>query len=50
LGCEFALVWYPPQGQLAQLKDLKLIVSLGQGVDHLMADKSLPDGPAITVW
>ena len=48
LGCEFALVWYPPQGRLAQLKDLKLIVSLGQGVDHLMADKSLPDGPAIT--
>jgi glyoxylate/hydroxypyruvate reductase len=48
LGCEFALVWYPPQGRLVQLKDLKLIVSLGQGVDHLMADKSLPDGPAIT--
>ena len=47
LACEFALVWYPPQGRLAHLKDLKLIVSLGQGVDNLMADKSLPDGPAI---
>ncbi len=47
LTCEFALVWYPPQGRLAQLKDLKLIVSLGQGVDHLMVDKSLPNSPAI---
>lgn len=47
LACEYALVWYPPQGRLAQLKDLKLIVSLGQGVDHLMADKSVPDGPSI---
>jgi len=40
---EIGLVWYPPKGRLAQLKHIKLIISLGQGVDHLMQDKGLPD-------
>lgn len=40
---EIALVWSPPPGRLAQLKSLKLIVSLGQGVDHLLGDPDLPD-------
>ena len=39
---EFALVWNPPKGRLAELKKLKLICSLGQGVDHLWKDLSLP--------
>jgi len=33
---EIALVWSPPIGRLAELGSLKLIISLGQGVDHLM--------------
>ena len=39
---EIALVWNPPKGRLAELKKLKLICSLGQGVDHLWKDISLP--------
>ena len=39
---EVALVWNPPKGRLAELKKLKLICSLGQGVDHLWKDISLP--------
>ena len=41
---EIALVWSPPSGRLRQLDSLKLIVSLGQGVDHLLSDPDLPDG------
>ena len=47
LDCQFALVWYPPHGRLAELKQLKLIVSLGQGVDHVMVDPNLPEQAAI---
>ena len=47
LDCQFALVWHPPRGRLRALKQLKLIVSLGQGVDHLMADPALPEQAAI---
>lgn len=47
LDAEFALVWYPPEGRLAELENLKLIISLGQGVDHLMGDASLPETAAI---
>ena len=36
---EIALVWNPPEGRLAELKKLKLICSLGQGVDHLWKDR-----------
>ncbi len=39
---EIALVWHPPKGRLAELKRLKLICSLGQGVDHLWKDLNLP--------
>ena len=40
---EIALVWLPPAGRLRQLNQLRLIVSLGQGVDHLFSDPHLPD-------
>ena len=40
---EIALVWGPPDGRLAELSQLKLAVSLGQGVDHLMVPEKLPD-------
>ncbi|MGH7123502.1 MAG: 2-hydroxyacid dehydrogenase [Stellaceae bacterium] len=37
-----ALVWKPQPGLLAALPNLKLIVSLGAGVDHLLADATTP--------
>lgn len=37
-----ALVWRPPAGLLDRLPNLRLIVSLGAGVDHIFADSSLP--------
>ena len=44
---EIALVWNMPAGRLAELKQLKLICSLGQGVDHLWKDSQFP--PSIPV-
>ena len=44
---EVALAWKPDRGLLATLKNLKLIVSLGMGVDHLLADDQLPAGVPI---
>lgn len=42
IDADIALVWKPPSGRLAQLKSLKVILSLGQGVDHLFCDPDLP--------
>lgn len=44
---EAALVWRPPAGLLATLPNLKLVISLGAGVDHLFADPQLPGGVPI---
>jgi glyoxylate/hydroxypyruvate reductase A len=44
---EAALVWKMPEGELAKLPNLKLIVNLGAGVDSIVADKSLPAGVPI---
>ncbi|MEK9532527.1 MAG: NAD(P)-dependent oxidoreductase [Alphaproteobacteria bacterium] len=44
---EIALVWNPPNGRLAELKNLKLICSLGQGVDHLWKDQKRPQSVPI---
>ncbi len=41
---DYALVWKPPPGLLASLPELKLIFSLGAGVDHLTSDPELPPG------
>lgn len=41
---EAALVWRPPHGLLAEFPNLKLIASLGAGVDHIFSDPSLPAG------
>ncbi len=40
----YALVWRPPSGLLASLPNLKAILSLGAGVDHVLLDSCLPDG------
>jgi glyoxylate/hydroxypyruvate reductase len=39
---DYALVWRPEPGFLASLPNLKLILSLGAGVDHLLGDPQLP--------
>jgi glyoxylate/hydroxypyruvate reductase A len=39
-----ALVWRPPPGLLDRLPNLKLIASLGAGVDHIFVDPALPPG------
>jgi glyoxylate/hydroxypyruvate reductase A len=42
---EAALVWLPPPGLLASLPQLRAVLSLGAGVDSLLADPTLPDLP-----
>jgi glyoxylate/hydroxypyruvate reductase A len=39
---DYALVWRPALGFLASLPNLKLILSLGAGVDHLLGDPHMP--------
>jgi glyoxylate/hydroxypyruvate reductase A len=43
----YACVWRPPAGLLGTLPNLKMIVNLGAGADHLLADPSLPDVPVV---
>ncbi len=45
---EIALVWDPMGEQLLRLANLKLIASLGAGVDHLLAGTTLPGGVPMT--
>jgi len=42
---EYALVWKPPHGVLKSLPQLKAILCLGAGVDHILTDPDLPDVP-----
>lgn len=46
---EYALAWKAPAGALKAFANLKLIVSLGAGVDHLLDDPDLPDVPIVRV-
>ena len=45
----YALSWRHPPGALKSLPNLRAIVSLGAGVDHLFADPALPDKPIVRV-
>ncbi len=45
---DYALVWKPESGLLASLPNLKAILSLGAGVDHIFADPDLPQGVPIS--
>lgn len=45
----YACVWKPPAGLLSSLTGLKVISSLGAGVDHLLADPKLPDVPIVRI-
>lgn len=42
-----ALVWQPPPGLLRMLPNLKIIVSVGAGVDALLRDPTLPYVPMV---
>jgi len=39
---EYAVVWKPPPGGLKTFPNLKCIISMGAGIDHLLADPDLP--------
>jgi len=45
----YACVWNPPPGLLAGFPNLKAIINLGAGVDHLLADPTLPGVPVARV-
>jgi len=42
---DVALVWRPPQGELARYPNLKAILSLAAGIDQLLEDPELPEVP-----
>lgn len=45
----YAVVWKHEEAALAKLKNLKVIFSLGAGVDHVFRDRFLPDVPIVRV-
>ena len=47
LDIEFALVWDLPLGSYSQMINLRCICSLGQGVDHVFKDPTIPDAAQI---
>lgn len=44
---DIALTWQPPRGLLASLPNLKAILSLGAGVEHILQDPEMPQGVPI---
>jgi glyoxylate/hydroxypyruvate reductase len=42
---DVALVWQPPPGELARYPNLRAILSLGAGIDGLLAQPGLPEVP-----
>ncbi|MGB8817474.1 MAG: glyoxylate/hydroxypyruvate reductase A [Rhizobiaceae bacterium] len=46
---EHAIVWKHQPGSLSELKNLKVIFSLGAGVDHVFRDPAVPDVPVVRV-
>jgi glyoxylate/hydroxypyruvate reductase A len=44
---EYALVWNPTHGLLRRLPNLKLIISVGAGVDGILSDPELPEVPIV---
>lgn len=45
----YAVVWRQKPNLLTKLPNLKAIFSAGAGVDHILADKTLPDAPIVRV-
>ncbi|MFC5623876.1 2-hydroxyacid dehydrogenase [Algoriphagus winogradskyi] len=47
---EFVFLWQHPEGILSDFPNLKLISSMGAGVDHILRDKSIPkDIPIVRI-
>lgn len=46
-GIDAGLVYRPPRGVLARCRNLRLVYSLGAGVEHLESDPELPDVPVV---
>lgn len=46
---EYAVVWKHRPGELSKLPNLKIVFSVGAGVDHVFADPDLPDVPIVRV-
>lgn len=44
---QYALLWKHPHGILSDTPNLKVIFSLGAGVDHILTDKTLPKLPIV---
>jgi glyoxylate/hydroxypyruvate reductase A len=44
---DYALIWRPPTGVLKQLPNLKVMVSLGAGVDGVLSEPELPNLPLV---
>jgi glyoxylate/hydroxypyruvate reductase A len=42
-----ALVFHPPRGRLRRHPNLRIVFSLGAGVEHLASDPELPDVPVV---
>ncbi|MDQ6435753.1 glyoxylate/hydroxypyruvate reductase A [Mesorhizobium sp. LHD-90] len=45
----YAVVWKQPPNVLSGLPNLKAIFSIGAGVDHILADRTVPDVPIVRV-
>lgn len=45
---EYAISWNHPLGYFNQFPNLKVVASLGAGVDHILRDSSLPENIKIT--
>lgn len=45
---EYALAWKPPAGALATFPNLKVVFSLGAGVDHLFTDPGFPQHAVVS--
>jgi len=41
---DFAVVWRPRTGDLARFPNLRAIISIGAGIDHVLDDTALPKG------
>ena len=46
---DYALAWKPPAGELAKLPNLKAILSMGAGIDHIIVDPTVPEVPMTRV-
>ncbi|KQZ31313.1 glyoxylate/hydroxypyruvate reductase A [Mesorhizobium sp. Root552] len=46
---DYAVVWKQKPNLLTKLPNLRAIFSIGAGVDHIMADKTVPDVPIVKV-